>query len=143
MSESIYLAGPIQHSSDYGKGWRGWLKQNYDNFRWVDPMDKYNTMDEAEDEWTNADIVEDDLEMIDGADGLLAHWELLPSAGTPMEIFYARRNVGGPVVIQTTLHEDDISPWIEYHADAIVESFEGAIEVLTDIFTHAPAMRRG
>lgn len=136
MTKSIYLAGPIQHVSDYGKGWRSWLKQTHDDYDWIDPMDKYNTIDEAAAEWTNHDIVQNDLDMIDDADGLLAHWDTVPSAGTPMEIFYARRTSGGPVVIQTTLHEEDISPWIEYHADAIVESFEEAVAAFDDLFPH-------
>jgi nucleoside 2-deoxyribosyltransferase len=129
----IYLAGPIQHVQDYGKGWRKRLKEKYsdDNrFSFIDPMDKYDTMDDAEDEWTNTDIVRDDLTMIDDSDALLAHWDAVPTAGTPMEIFYARRYSGGPVAIQTTLHESDISPWIEYHSDFIVESFGEALETL-------------
>lgn len=139
MTESIYLAGPIQHVSDYGKGWREWLKNNHDEFEWVDPMDKYDTTDDVGQEWTNSDVVEDDLRMIDESDGLLAHWDTVPTAGTPMEIFYARRTAGGPVVIQTTLHEDDISPWVEYHADAIVETFEEAVDEFEEMFDRMPA----
>lgn len=134
-SHKVYLAGPIQHVNDYGKGWREWLKNEHDNgrYEWVDPLDKYNTMEEAEDEWTNEDIVEDDLKLIDGCDGLLVHWDAVPTAGTPMEVFYARRYSGGPVIVQTTLHESDISPWIDYHADFIAESFEEALDYMDSI----------
>jgi nucleoside 2-deoxyribosyltransferase len=128
--QRIYLAGPIQHVNDYGKGWREWLKNNHTAFEWADPMEKYNTMQEAEAEWSVTDIVEEDLAMIDDSDGLLAHWEAVPTAGTPMEIFYTARYTDKPVVIQTTLHDDDISPWITYHADAIVDDFDSAIAEL-------------
>lgn len=127
----VYLAGPIQHVGDYGKGWREWLKQEHpDAHEWVDPLDKYNTMQEAEAEWTIRDIVEDDLRLIESCKAVLAHWEAVPTAGTPMEIFYADRTVEIPVIVQTTLHESDISPWIDYHAEAIVESFDEAIDAV-------------
>jgi nucleoside 2-deoxyribosyltransferase len=126
----VYLAGPIQHVNDYGKGWREWLKNNRDEYTWIDPMDKYDTMAEAEDEWTITDIVEDDLEMIDDSDAVLVHWDAVPTAGTPMEIFYSFHDAEVPVVVQTKLHESDVSPWIEYHATAIVETFDEAIEKL-------------
>lgn len=135
MTTKIYLSGPIQHVRDYGRGWREWLKSEYsDDVRvaFVDPMDKYDTMDEAEAEWTNRDIVQDDLEMIDQSDAMIVHWDAVPTAGTPMEMFYAfRDNV--PVVVQTTLHESDISPWVEYHSHYITETFEDALDALVEI----------
>lgn len=135
MPKRIYLAGPIQHVQDNGKGWRGWLKseKNNEGYEWVDPLDKYDTMDEAEDEWTNEDIVEDDLNLIAGCDGILTHWSLSPTAGTPMEVFFQARYTAGPVVVQTTLHESDISPWIDYHADFIAESFEEALDYMDSL----------
>lgn len=127
----IYLAGPIQHVNDYGKGWRERLKQERDEFEWVDPMDKYNSMQDAEAEWTDEDIVEEDLRLIDECSAVLVHWEAVPTAGTPMETFYASRN-GIPVVVQTTLQDPDISPWISAHADAIVSTFDDAIYVFDE-----------
>lgn len=129
--QRIYMAGPIQHVGDYGKGWRERLKQTQPSaFDWVDPMDKYNTMEEASDEWTSEDIVIDDLKLIDSCDGVLVHWEAVPTCGTPMEVFYTYRQTDMPVVIQSTLSPEDMSPWMEYHAHAIVESFDEAIEAL-------------
>lgn len=136
MTIKIYLAGPIQHVRDYGKGWRGWIKDNYDNhdrYEFIDPMDKYNTMEEAKAEWTNRDVVRDDLEMIRKSDALLVHWEAVPTAGTPMEIFFAYREMAMPVVVQTTLHHSDVSPWIDYHADHICESFGEALTAIGDL----------
>jgi len=129
----IYLAGPIQHVNDYGKGWREWLKENRDAFEWNDPMDKYNSMEEAEKEWTETDIVENDLTMIDNSDAILVHWDAVPTCGTPMEIFYSYHTAEVPVVVQTTLHESDISPWLEYHASAIESNFDGAIDALNTL----------
>lgn len=139
MTEKIYLAGPIQHVNDYGKGWRLWLRENRGDYEWVDPMEKYNTMEEAAEEWSVPEIVENDLDMIDGCDGLLAHWEAVPTAGTPMEIFYAARERDIPVVIQSTLQQEDMSVWVEYHADAIVEDFDGAIKAFDRLFDQATA----
>lgn len=131
---NVYLAGPIQHVPDYGRGWREWLKQERADagFTWVDPMDKYNTMKEAETEWTEEDIVEDDLEMIDNCDALLVHWDAVATCGTPMEIFYSYHDRGIPVIVQTKLPDADVSPWLTYHATEIVETFGEAIEALRE-----------
>lgn len=130
----VYLAGPIHHSPDHGRGWRKHIKNGYGHFcDWVDPMDQYDTVEQAREEWTDVDIVEGDLTMIDSCDAVLAHWETVPTAGTPMEIFYAKREAEIPVVVQTELDDIDISPWIEYHADAIVEEYREAVERLSTI----------
>jgi hypothetical protein len=70
----VYLAGPIQHANDNGKGWRARVKQNYDECEWIDPLDKYDATEHEYQEWTDEQIVEDDLTMIDNADALLVHW---------------------------------------------------------------------
>jgi nucleoside 2-deoxyribosyltransferase len=131
MTTKVYLAGPIQHVRDYGKGWRELIKQRRSDFEWVDPMDKYNTMEEAEAEWTETDIVEDDLAMIDDCDGLLVHWEAVPTCGTPMEMFYAARR-GKVVAVQTKIADADLSPWLTYHADIVLPTFDGTIEAMED-----------
>lgn len=132
MTEQVYLAGPIHHAKDYGKGWREWLKENRNDFKWADPLGQYNTMQQAEEEWTNTDVIENDLKMIDNADAVLVHWDAIPTAGTPMEVFYTARNTDNPIVVQTKLHDSDVSPWIEYHVDTIVETFDEAIAELHD-----------
>ena len=86
----VYLGGPIQHVNDYGKGWRNRLKKNHPEIDWVDPLDKYNTMEEAESEWTAEQVVEDDLRMIADCDAILVHWQETPSCGTPMEVFFTQ-----------------------------------------------------
>jgi len=109
------------------------LKQKRDEFEWVDPLDKYQTSSKPESaEWTDTDVVEDDLAMIDGSDALLVHWELVPMAGTPMEIRYAYENAM-PIVVQSTVPEKDCSIWLEYHVDDISDTFSEAIDTLQRI----------
>jgi nucleoside 2-deoxyribosyltransferase len=124
----VYLAGPIQHANDNGKGWRARVKQTYDECQWIDPLDKYDATEHEYEEWTDEQIVEDDLRMIDDADGLLVHWEEVPTCGTPMEIRYAYAN-DIFTVVQHTL--DDPSPWLTYHAHVEVEAFQEAVDTLT------------
>ena len=178
----VYLCGQIQHVNDYGKGWRNRLKQDYPDIEWVDPLDKYNTMEEAETEWTAEQVVQDDLDMIADCDAILVHWQETATCGTPMEVFFSKWfppladmiwnlaqrlaadyalvdevrdewaenavrgevsrlglpqeaadlilavNLEIPVVVQTTV--EGPSPWLTYHADAIVETFDEAVTSL-------------
>jgi len=129
----VYMAGPIQHSHSHGKGWRERCKKRDDNINYVDPLEKYDTMAEAEDEWTEEDIVEDDLKMIDGCAALLVHWEEVPTCGTPMEVRYAYER-DTFIVVQTTVPEHRLSPWLTYHADVLTETFDEAADTLTYAF---------
>ena len=124
----VYLAGPIQHAQDHGKGWRNRIKSERDEFNWVDPFDQYDTKNESQ-EWTSQEIIENDFFMIDNCRALLVHWEEVPTCGTPMEIRYAYEN-DIFVVVQTKINQDDLSPWLKYHVDSIVESFDQAILTL-------------
>lgn len=125
----VYLAGPIQHAQDRGKGWRNIVKGYYDECEWVDPFDKYDTTTEEGEEWDVEDIVEDDLAMIDDCQGVLVHWEEVPTCGTPMEMRYAyEQDIF--IVVQTTVRHDELSPWLTYHASEIVATFDDAVETL-------------
>jgi len=125
---SVYLCGPIQFAADRGKGWRNRVKRR-DECDWLDPFDKYdNTTDEGA-EWSDEAIVENDLNMINNSDALLVHWEEVPTAGTPMEIRYAYEH-GLPIVMQTTIPLDRLSPWITYHTDTVSRSFDHAISAI-------------
>jgi len=131
---TVYLAGPIQHSADRGKGWRQRVKE-IDGFEWIDPLEKYdNTCDESE-EWSNTKIVEEDLSLIDRSDAILVHWEEVPTCGTPMELRYAHEWLT-PVVAQTTVPTERLSPWFTYHVDAIEKTFEDACFALDDVLKH-------
>lgn len=127
----VYMAGPIQHAGDHGKGWRERVKQRYDDIEWVDPIDKYDSTDEAA-EWESEKIVEEDIKLINSCDALLVHWEEVATCGTPMEIRHAfERSM--PIVVQTTVPQDDLSPWLTYHVTAIHQSFRTTISALKDI----------
>lgn len=127
----VYMAGPIQHAQDYGKGWRNALKERHPDIEWIDPFDKYDHTEGAESEirreWTDEEIVEQDLALIDEADAVLVHWEEVATCGTPMEIFYANQT-DKPVVVQTTV--EDPSPWLTAHSYAVVSTFAEAIHQL-------------
>lgn len=125
----VYLGGPIQHAQDNGKGWRALVKENYDECSWVDPLDTWNTHDEYK-EWTDIDIVEDDLFMLDDCRGLLVHWEEVATCGTPMEMRYAYNN-NIFTVVQTTIPKEKLSPWLRYHVNCIVETFDEAVNTLS------------
>lgn len=177
MTARVYLAGPIQHAADHGKGWRERLKDediaHEGAIEWVDPLDKYNTHEMEYREWTSEDIVKEDLDIIADCDAVLVHWIEVPTCGTPMEVFFANRfpgfaqmieelaerasenggsssvgptgqiietaenanlapwmvdvianiNNDVPVIVQTRVPPEEISPWLTSHADAMVESF--------------------
>lgn len=181
MKAKAYLAGPIQHAADHGKGWRERLKDgdiDYEgDIELVDPMDKYNTHEMEYKEWTSEQIVKDDLELIADCDAMLVHWLEVPTCGTPMEVFFSNyfpqvsaamldiaaelsehNDTGSstkeffdalkkhevdvwmrdvmlmaalqeeiPVVVQTRVPPEEISPWLTSHADAMVETFAEAI----------------
>ena len=127
------MAGPIQHVNDYGKGWRNRLKQDFPGIDWVDPLEKYNNQQSVDDinaEWSDEQIVDEDLELIKSCDAVLVHWQEVPSCGTPMEIVYAREMYHIPVIVQTTV--EDPSPWLTAHANAVVPTFHGAVEAIID-----------
>lgn len=128
----VYLCGPIQHAQDYGKGWRNALKERHPDIEWIDPFDKYDSTEGSEDEirreWTDEEIVQQDLELIEASDAVLVHWEEVPACGTPMEIAYAVQVFEVPVVVQTTVEEP--SPWLTAHATAVVPTFAEAIHQL-------------
>jgi nucleoside 2-deoxyribosyltransferase len=125
---SVYLAGPIQHAADRGKGWRARIKQR-DECDWRDPFDKYDATTDEGAEWSDEQIVQNDLHMIDACRALLVHWEEVPTCGTPMEIRYAyERDIF--IVVQTKIPTTRLSPWLTYHASTIVETFDEAIDTL-------------
>ena len=181
MTTKVYLAGPIQHASDHGKGWRERLKKgdishSGEDVEFIDPMDKYNTHEMEETEWTSETIVEDDLKLIANSDALIVHWREVPTCGTPMEVLFTKRmpQIGEamlslasqlaeergtadtveffnaaeeagmevndidillmaamkeeiPVVVQTSIEPDNISPWMTYHADVLVQDFKDGV----------------
>jgi nucleoside 2-deoxyribosyltransferase len=121
----IYMAGPIQHSKSNGKGWRERVKDKYPEIDWVDPIDKYDSSDEAA-EWEDEKIVREDKELIDDCDGILLHYEKVASWGTPREQEYAKQT-DKPVFVQTTVPPEEQSPWLTVDAECVEPMFEDAI----------------
>lgn len=132
--ETVYLAGPIQHAQDYGKGWRAVIKNEYPHYDWVDPtvLEDPTECDSVV-PGANTDLVEEEIKLIcDYIDTMLVHWEEVPTVGTPMEIIYANAN-DVPVIVQTTVADDRLSEWLTYHADVVVETFDAAVEEIEAI----------
>jgi len=109
---TVYLAGPIKHVSDDGVQWREQFVAEYD-VDVLNPLDEYNTEYESVSPST---IVNNDLAMIDKADCLIVNWKLVPTAGTPMEIFYANRECDIPVYVVFDGDDEDLSPWVQHHS---------------------------
>jgi len=74
-----------------------------------------------------AEIVENDKTDISGAGAMIANCPK-PSVCTSMEVLFAH-DLGIPVVV---VHPADLppSPWIIYHADAIVHSMADAVAAI-------------
>lgn len=133
---NVYMAGPVHNTQDHGMGWRARIAGEYDDIEWVDPTDAYDptkTYDDIVRDWDGSDIVEKDLELLSECDAVLVHWENVVSVGTPMEIVYAHERFAIPVVVQTTV--DDVPIWLEEHADALVETFDEAVDHLERLTT--------
>jgi len=178
MTATVYLAGPIQHAADHGKGWRQRLKDGDigpdADMEFIDPMDSYNTHDMEYKEWNSEDVIQEDLEIIADCDAILVHWLEVPTCGTPMEVFFSNyfpqmasmieglasnitvpgdvsteeliireakaagledwmvdclfaMNSEIPVVVQTNVPPEELSPWLSGHADVIVRNFDDSI----------------
>jgi nucleoside 2-deoxyribosyltransferase len=125
----IYLCGPINGcTDDEAMTWRDWFKQqpedlcNPDELLWVDPMKRDYRGRESEDYREIVDLDKRDVREVD----VLVVMYTQPSVGTSMEIFYAW-TIGKPVIVINESNKP-ISPWLRYHATAIVRTKELALE---------------
>ncbi len=150
MSEpSVYLAGPVMYPDDGGHGWRDYVKDEWaDSAEWVDPLDKYDTsateveISDDPDGISPGTIVEEDKAMIDGCDAVLVGWSRVPSVGTPMEVMYSfDRDI--PVAVwyepegsRKPITGKNLSPWLEFHAGLISESFTDCLNWVEKVVSH-------
>ena len=70
----------------------------------------------------SAGVVDDDLELIEDCDGIVAIIDGATSYGTIMEIVYAFLHNKSVYIICTNNHQEH--PWLRYHADEIFTSRE-------------------
>lgn len=116
----IYLAGPINGCTDAeANDWRSAVKKLHGDV--LDPMARDYRGKETE--AVNA-IVEGDKADIDACDGVLV-WFERPSVGTSMEVLHAWER-GKPVVVVNRSGKP-ASPWLTYHARAVVSSAPEAL----------------
>lgn len=120
----IYLCGPINGcSDDQAKTWREWFKRESELSLiadFVDPMKRDYRGRESND---YREIVELDKRDIRGCDAIIVMY-VAPSVGTSMEVFYAW-HIGIPVVVIDESGKP-LSPWMRYHATAVVADREQA-----------------
>lgn len=124
----VYLAGPINGcTDDQATTWREWFKFGGmlgATFGFVDPMARDYRGKEAE---NYREIVDLDKRDIRGVDAVVVMY-VTPSVGTAMEVFYAW-TLGIPVIVIDESGKP-LSPWMRYHASAVVTSKEEAAKKL-------------
>lgn len=144
---SVYLAGPIQHASDSGHGWRDALIEQYgDRFRFLNPLDKYDAdavtviypWDEPDEETsaeqvTTREIVAGDKSLIQHADAILiAYLDATAAWGTPQEqLFVHERGIPNVFV----WGDFAPSPWAIEHASFYTQDMGEAIDWLDATLT--------
>lgn len=127
-----YLCGPINGcTDDEAMTWREWFKQNANCMKvcFVDPMRRDYRGRESED---YREIVEMDKKDVREVDVLIVMYTQ-PSVGTSMEIFYAW-TIGKPVILINESNKP-LSPWMRYHATAIVRTKELALEKIKEWYS--------
>lgn len=138
----VYLAGGINGLSDADAAdWRAEATERLaaHGIEVLDPMARdYRGQEDA-----NVDaIVEGDLADIDTSDAVIAYCPR-PSWGTAMEIHYVATSgmwrpnataVANPMrnLVAVVPAGQPVSPWLRYHADAVVETLAEAVAVVTE-----------
>lgn len=123
----IYLAGPIDAlTQKEAEEWRIYASRVF--MKWdiecINPLRGKN----VDNTYTPNEIVHRDLYDIRRADILLANYmrKGVPYIGTSMEIVYAH-SWGKPVIVTTDWCD---SYWLKYHATAILDNLDKAIEYI-------------
>lgn len=122
----VYLAGPIYGCGDADcKDWRAAARAALDarGITYRDPMDRDYRGREHEPGIAEEIVLGDKRDIID-CDALLVYFDH-PSVGTSMEVLFAYDNARPVVVWNTTGRA--LSPWLTYHASAVVSSLAAAV----------------
>lgn len=122
----VYIAGPI-HGVENDQHYREKLGQVLKEFEYdvIDPWqrEKVEYSSHGEEWWENVPsmyFIKRDLEDIDRCNALIAYLPIL-SAGTCMELFYAKRKGKVTIIISNM---KSLSPWIVYHTDQFFKTIE-------------------
>jgi hypothetical protein len=126
----IYLCGPINGCTDgEAKDWRENAKSRYPQHTYIDPM-RNDYRGRENEPGIDALIVEGDKQDIIDSDVLLVNYDK-PSVGTSMEVLFAWEIGRGVIVVAKP--GTTISPWLKYHASAIVPSFAEAFAKIEEL----------
>ncbi len=121
---TIYLCGPINgRTDDDARNWREEAKRRWGG-RTLDPMRRDYRGRELE-QGVAAEIVAGDIEDIKACDAVLVYFDK-PSVGTAMEVFFAKHNLGKPVVV-IDASDRPLSPWLLHHADTVTRHLSVAL----------------
>ncbi len=125
----IYLAGPIFGTTEEDQKWRQYVKKDLSatGYKVIDPLELRDYRGQEKEK--AFEIVEKDLKDLKKSDILLIYAPK-PSWGTAMEVVYAYLQ---SKQIITVAPEKEISPWLKYHTDILVSSFEEMLKVLEKI----------
>jgi nucleoside 2-deoxyribosyltransferase len=132
MKKKVFISGPIigmEKQQDYRKAITAVCAKL--GFDVIDPWKRervlYNGTEECWwDKVPTFDFVQRDLDDADLCDVMVVYFPLL-SAGACMEMFYAKRK-GKKVIVVSEMK--CLSPWIVFHSDAIIKSFNQLEETL-------------
>ncbi len=133
MTKQVFISGPIlgmEDNQDYYRNTITAISQKL-GLEVIDPWKREKCLYKGEDEcwWSTYkkyDFVERDLDDADRCDIMVVYLPKL-SAGACMEMFYAKRKGKTVIVVSDIGH---LSPWIKYHSDAIIKSFDELEETL-------------
>lgn len=125
--KTIYLCGGINALSDKdATDWREAVKTVLaGRFNFLDPMRRGYR---GKEDLCYEEIVLGDIRDIEQSDILLVNG-IRPSWGTAMEVFFAA-DLYIPRQIITVCPAESPSPWLRYHSDYLVKSFDDAFKVL-------------
>ena len=124
--KTIYLCGPINGCTNSEcLDWRELVKTW--GFKTLDPM-RRDYRDKDED--CVKEIVELDKIDVINSDIILVNY-IKPSVGTSMEVLYAFER--GKLIIVVSDKNTVISPWMKYHSQFIVNSFNEAKELIQNL----------
>ncbi|MGD6932974.1 MAG: nucleoside 2-deoxyribosyltransferase domain-containing protein [Candidatus Bathyarchaeia archaeon] len=133
MTKQVFISGPIlgmENSQDYYRNAITTISKKL-GFEVIDPWKREKCLYKGEEQcwWSTYkkyDFVQRDLDDADRCDIMVVYLPKL-SAGACMEMFYAKRKGKTVIVVSDMEH---LSPWIKYHSDAIIKSFDELEETL-------------